>query len=196
MKFEPIKTFPNACQLFVEEAYEQLVSKLGVKAWHWYVPRTGSELERFLIRGTSHSRRDDFHDLRAEHPSYNFLDLFDHSICFKGDIGAPFVLVMPYGDNITFHKAFEGFKADYYDDKARVVYAADHLGSKVYKLSGIGHKWGQLHCMGKFDATIVPNWFKVRENGDFAAIIAMDNWLHFLSELGGFPLVRADGSER
>ena len=42
----------------------------------------------------------------------------------------------------------------------------------------------------------VPNWFKVRENGDFAAIIAMDNWLYALSELGGFPLVNAHGVER
>ena len=189
MKFEPIETLPDACPLFVESAYKHLVDKLGVTAWHWHQPRTASELERFLIYGQSRSRFSDFYELINSHYSYH--NVFDHAICFKGY--APFVLTMPYGDNVTFYEEFDKFTASYYAEKERVVYAADALGTKTYNTKS----WnGQLHALPKFDATIVPNWYKVRENGDFAAIIAMDNWMHELSELGGFPLVNADGSER
>ena len=190
MRFEPISTLPSACPLFVEDAYKALVGKLGVKSWHWSVPRTASELERFLLYGTARSLRSDFFELRSTHPGYSFLDVFDHAICFKGIMGAPFALVMPYGNNETFHNAFEAFKAGYYKDKARVANAPR---SKTYST----RSWtGQLYTKPRFDTTIVPNWFKVRENGDFAAIIAMDNWLYALSERGGFSLVNAHGVER
>lgn len=184
MKFKPIETLPDVCPLFVESAYKYLIDKLGVTAWHWHRPGTTSELERFLIYGQSRYRWSDFH-------RYDNLHVFDHCICFKGY--TPFVLTMPYGNNVTFYEGFNEFTASYYAEKERVVYAADSLGSKTYS----SKSWTeQLHASPKFDATIVPNWFKVRENGDFAAIIAMDSSMRYLSEHGGFPLVNADGSER
>jgi len=194
MRFEPIKTLPGACPLFVEKAYDALIDKLGVTAWHWHVPRTGSELERFLTYGQSRDKRSDFHELRRAHGNYSFMDVFDHALCFKSKHSMQFALTMPYGDNISFYKAFDGFKADYYTDKERVAYAGSSLNARGYQTK----EWqGQLYCLEpRFDATIVPNWFKVRENGDFAAIVAMDNQLRWLSELGGFPLVNADGEER
>lgn len=185
MKFEPIETLPNACPLFVESAYKQLISKLGVTAWHWHRPGTTSELERFLIYGQSRYRGSDFH-------RYTNLHVFDHCLCFKGYV--PFVLTMPYGDNVTFYEGFAEFAASYYGEKERVAQVVDYPGwSTIYNAKS----WNeQLHVPYKFDATIVPNWFKVRKNGDFAAIVAMDNQLRWLSEHGGFPLVNADGSER
>ena len=191
MKFEPIETLPNACPLFVESAYRYLIDKLGVTAWHWHQPRTASELERFLIHGQSRSKFSDFYELINS--DYDYLSVFDHAICFKGITGAPFVLTMPYGDNTTFYEGFNKFTESYYTEKERIIYAADSLGSKTYSTKS----WTeQLHSSLKFDAIIVPNWFKVRENGDFAAIIAMDSSIRYLSEHGGFPLVNADGSER
>lgn len=195
MKFEPIETLPGACPLFVEEAYDNLVGKLGVTAWRWHVPRMASELERFLIYGSSRSRRSDFHDMYGAHGYVRF-DLFDHAICFKSASGAPFVLAMPYGDNLTFYEAFAGFIAEYYAEKERIARTATTF-EHVYEAFGAPCWAGQLDGMQPmFDATIVPDWLKVRKNGDFAAIIAMDHWLQLLSELGGFPLVNADGSER
>ena len=196
MRFELINTLPKACPLFVEDAYEFLKSKLGVKAWHWHVPIKGSELERFLIYGESRSIRDDFYDLRSR-DNYDFQKVFDHALCFKcGNHGmscGQFVLTMPYGDNITFYDEFNKYTKDYYAEKEQAINAYNRFGSRAYSSKRMV---SQLRANHKFEATIVPNWFKVRKNGDFAAIIAMDGFIDAISELGGFPLVNADGSER
>lgn len=185
MRFYPIETLPRACPLFVEDAYENLVSELGVTAWHWHVPRTASELERFLLFSESRSRRSDFHELIHR-------DVFDHAFCFKGIAGAPFVLTMPYGDGESFHQAFKSFASGYYVDKTRVVYAADNLGAKSYSTQA----WNaQLHCEPRMTAVIVPDRFKLRKNGDFAAVVAMDSWMRVLLEHRGFQLVSAYGGK-
>lgn len=194
MRFEPIKTLPSACPLFLEDAYRHIVDDLRAIAWHWGVPRKASELERFLVRGRSREKKTDFHELRSSHKSYSFLDVFDHAICFKSAYCDPFVLTMPYGDNISFYTAFNEFVTDYYEDKSRIIYAYEHYYPREYSSEEWIH---QLFCFqGKIDATIVPNWFKIRENGDFAAIIARDSNLYRISEHGGFPLVNANGSEQ
>jgi len=191
MRFEPIDTLPNKCPNFVEDAYESLVNELKVTAWNWYLPMTASELERFLIYGKSRHKIDDFFEMTNS--KYDELRVFDHAICFKGISGAPFVLTMPYGNDVTFYREFDQFTKSYYAEKERVIYACDHLRCKAYMT-----EWwfSQLHAIQRFDAAIVPERFKVRTNGDFAAIIAMNNWMYDLSEFGGFSPVGADGGER
>lgn len=190
MRFEPIETLPNACPLFVEEAYDALVNDLGIKAWHWHQPNTMSELERFLLHGSSRSKRGDFFDLPRHHVADG---VFDHSICFKGETGAPFVLTMPYSTSDRFYRDFNWVISAYYYEKA---IRTDNLWFGYEKEYRTENWRSQFMTQRKITATIVPDRFKLRYNGDFAAIIAMDHWMHFLSELGGFRPVNADGVER
>lgn len=195
MNFQPIETLPNACPLFVEDAYKKLVNRLGVRTWHWGQPGKISELERFLLFGESRTRLSDFFEPwnNSSRFGYHVHYVFDHCLCFKSKYSLQFVLTMPYGDNETFYRNFELLANSYYQEKGRLAEAVKKGFGKNYKTPS----WNsQFNCLPKMMATIVPNWFKVRENGDFAAIIAMDNQLRWLSEHGSFPLVNADGSER
>lgn len=183
MRFEPIETLPSACPLFVEEAYDALVNELRVTAWHWHEPSHASELERFLMYGESRHKQSDFFEIFGRH-EYQKLGLFDHVVCFKSMI-MPFALTMPYGDPDGFYRNFKLFVEEYYRAKG---FLADSLGigfAKAHKTE----EWGrQFRWSRKIVATIVPNRFKLRDNGDFAAIIAQDHSMFYLSEAGNFPV--------
>lgn len=170
MEFKPIKTLPNACPLFVKDAYDALVEN-NVFAWHWHEPMTASELERFLIVGSSRENRGDFFDIRVTHGLYSKLSIFDHVICFKMTC-APFLLTMPYGTVDEFTREFTAFLEAYYQEKAYVAETVTRFRREMY----LSETWDfQLNFKPKMMAAIIPNRFKVRENGDFAAVIAMSN---------------------
>jgi len=119
--------------------------------------------------------------------------VFDHVLCFKGMSGAPFVLTMPYATPEVFYRSFNQLADRYYREKSNL---ADSMGigyGKEYRTENWGY---QFRTPCKMMAIIVPDRFKVRENGDFAAIIATDHWLLELSRLGGFTVaefVEGDG---
>lgn len=170
MRFSPIEKLLDACpETFVEEGYNALINELGVTAWHWHEPNSASELERFLVYGTVRSRKDDFFRI-GERPEYRKLAVFDHAICFKSKTHGSFVLTMPYGTPDEFYSSFDVFANAYERYRSRVVELAmtrpswkiDHLLPYTYQ---------------KMMAKIVPDRFKVRMNGDFAAIITNKNWI-------------------
>ena len=185
MRFEPIKTLPNICPLFLEEGYRSLVDELGVTAWHWGMPSYASELERFLLHGSVQKRKSDFFSIRGH--EYNSKLIFDHTICFKTYDG-PFLLTMPYGTVDRFYNEFNKFADAYYSEKEKIAKAQEKwLGQlKDYTTE---QWWGQLHCLPKMKAVVVPDRFKVRKNGDFAAVIGMNSHLYYISEHRGVPLV-------
>lgn len=172
MKFEPIKTLPMFCPNFREEGYDALVKEVGVYAWRWHEPLMASELERFLMLGTSRKRSSDFFEINVTHGKYNKLAVFDHAICFKAYFGS-FVMTMPYGSADYFYRNFNEFSDAYYHEKAEIAeyaksgisktYAAENWYSQLFR-------WNERRMM----AAIVSDRFKVRTNGDFAAIIASD----------------------
>lgn len=172
MRFEPIKTLPMFCPNFREEGYDTLVKEIGVYSWSWTQPFMASELERFLILGTSHKRKSDFFELNVTHGTYNKLAVFDHAICFKAYLG-PFVMTMPYGSYDGFYCNFNAFADAYYRDKARIADITKSGVSKMYAAENWHNqlfRWNERRMM----AAIVPDRFKVRTNGDFAAIIASE----------------------
>lgn len=184
MRFEPIKTLPKRCPRFVEEAYDALVNELGVYAWHWHQPRTMSELERFLTYGSSRSNRGDFFEIMNGGIRFN---VFDHVICFKCEMGAPFVLTMPYATPDRFYHEFNQLSDKYYQEKSDLADLVDK-GFGCGYVNSNNWKHQLFDFLPKMAATIMPDRFKVRKNGDFAAIIATDSWMPVLSKAGGFPI--------
>lgn len=165
MRFEPIETLPSRCPNFIEDAYDALVNEIGVYAWHWHEPRTADELERFLMRGESRRRRSDSFEINATHGAYDKLALFDHAVCFKST-HAPFVLTMPYvHEDTDYYRNFDAFADAYYHRKPWVT--------------------DVTYPEQKMVTAIVPDRFKVRENGDFAAIVATDSAFTWLRDVFG-----------
>lgn len=163
MRFVPIGGYARDWgHLAIPEHVGNLVRDFGAKSWRVCYGHKLSVMERFLTRGNVVTRAGDF----GQEPHG---DVIDHAAFIKCDDGKMFVLTMPYGTPDAFLESF---------DKAMGEYRTKKL--KIREDMERGHDWDhrgkawkeQIFADTDIRAVVVDDRYKIRENGDLAAIIA------------------------
>lgn len=172
MTFDPIDSYSYA--LMRDDCFDNLKRDFGVKSWSRGTHHI-SELERVLAFGTSRSRpHTDFSDSNGRLMGQGAWHIFDHDCIFKCESGMTFMMTLPYDSFDGFFETFYGVTRRYYKRKNEIIRMLNDpqksRWAKEYKTPG----WQkQFAITDQIDAVIVDDKYKIRENGDFAAIIAM-----------------------
>ena len=186
MRFKPIADAYSCVPLLRSECLDNLIRDFDVKSYHWYFQYM-SELERVLVYGNANCRDTDFYPCDHFHHG----TVLDHTLVFKCKIGMPFAMTMPYATPESFNYSFAAMMNDYYDtknryrsivseltesrDRARFSRICDKYGTedRIRAENFRGRNWQKQFAIAeRIDAVIVDDMYKVRENGNFAAIIA------------------------
>lgn len=162
MRFERIENIHDRLEMAREECIAELVSALDIVDIGIGKPRYTSELERVLANGKSIARATDFYVLYEP-------TVFDHSYMFRCRSGLTFLYTLPYNSRDGFYCDFRAFIRGYYKEKRELEGLVEHSKPHTQR-----RYEGQFLIKDTMDALVVDDRYKIRENGDFAAIIAMN----------------------
>lgn len=165
--------------LLREECLDNLIYDFGVKSYGDR-PAHVSELERMLVFGKARLRYDtDFSDDSSRRMGQRWWHILDHDYMFKCDSGMTFMMTMPYDTHESFHEKFDAMMSAYYERKGEIARLVDDPNYKYLRKRYGTLEWRkQFAITQKIDAVIVDDKYKIRENGDFAAVIATTETLH------------------
>lgn len=179
MRFEPIGQCRQYIPLLREECLDNLIRDFGVKSVGDDVYHL-SELERVLVFGKTISRRFDFSDNSGQcmRNGSSWHLIFDHDYVFKCESGMTFMMTMPYDTHDGFYEKFDAMIHDYYERKSELTHDVNdpQIGRWMWEYKTDGWR-KQFAITETMDAVIVDDRYKIRENGDFAAIIATTDTL-------------------
>lgn len=167
MRFEPIRTYVKSWEgTAIPEHIDNLVNDFGAKSWCISYCEPMSLVERLLVDGKATRRYDEFGS------TYNLP--FDHSACIKCVDGRTFVLTMAYADKDYFHECFNKLLAEYRAKKFKIRARIEDGYDSYYKSKA----WReQIYADADIQAVVVDGKYKIRTNGDIAAIIATSETL-------------------
>ena len=171
MRFESIKTYKKSWgEYAIQEHIDNLVNDFGAKSWHVCYGYKFSMVERFLTEGNARPN--------YEYDFGCFNDAaIDHAAFIKRMDGKTFILTMPYADNDLFHKWFNELLSDYQAEKFKIRARIEDGYGGNYRHKACKR---QIYSDVDIQAVVVDNRYKIRVNGDMAAIIATTETLRVM----------------